>query len=183
VTARRRLAAILAGAVVAGVGGCRSGAPELDVATVRELLLRPGTIPPLPPVGVMPNRIKDVGAACPYLMAGQGDAPVVRRDVCRHLAFFETPGGVRLAALRDPIPRQLVELSPIERPSPDVRIARFTVRWTTEAIDETVRGCFRWVEGAAQARFARVDGKWQLSGFDEVVDRRTEVPCPADGPL
>jgi hypothetical protein len=180
VTARRRVAALLAGAVAAGLGGCRGA--ELDQTTVRNLLFQPGIIPPAPAVGGFPLRNADVGAACPYLAAGPGDTPVVRPDACRHLAFFRSSSGMRLVELRDPSPRYLVDLSPIEAPSPDVRIARFTAKWNMEGIEETVRGCLRWGQSAALARFARVDGKWQLSGFEEMVEPRTAIPCPADGP-
>jgi hypothetical protein len=181
VRARRRLAAILAGAVAAGAGGC-GGGRELDETTVRNLLFQPGIIPPTPAVGALPVRNTDVAAECPYFLPGPRDTLILRRRACRHLVFFEAPGGGRLVALRDPTPRTLVELSPIEAPSPDVRVARFTARWNMEAMEQTVRGCFRWGQSAAQVRFARVDGKWQLSGFEEIVDKRTEVPCPADGP-
>jgi hypothetical protein len=181
VTDRRRLAAILAGAVAAGVGGC-GGGTELDQTTVRNLLFQPGIIPPAPAVGGFPLRNADVGAACPYFAAGPSGTPVVRPEACRHLVFLDRRAGGLLVSLRDPSPRSLVQLSPIEAPSPDVRIVRFTAKWNMEGIEETVRSCLRWGQSAALARFARLDGKWQLSGFEEIVEPRTEIPCPADGP-
>jgi hypothetical protein len=176
VTPRRRLAVLLAGAVAASAVGCGPG-PELEQETVRNVLQQPGTIPPTPPMGSYP-RSEELDPRCPYLRPGRGFFAEVRPDACRHLRRFRTPTGTVHVELTDPVSRRPVTVSPIEKPSPDVRVVRFTYRWDTDSIDESVRSCFHWGEGAALVRFARVGRKWQLSGFEEIVYERTEETCP-----
>ena len=173
--ARRRLAAILAGAVVAGAAGC-GGGRELDAESVRARLAQPGTIPPIPPSGIMPASNEALAAACPYLTPGPAGHPVVRPQACKYLRVFDD--GQRIV-LRDVAPRRVLSLTNIAKPSDDARVVRFRFEWATDTLDESVRSCFVWAQGYAQVRYARVEGQWQMNGFEEDADTSQEEPCPA----
>ena len=60
------------------------------------------------------------------------------------------------------------------------RIHAALVRGGETVDDETVRSCVLWDKGYAQVRFVRVDGKWQMNGFEEDADTSREEPCPAE---
>jgi hypothetical protein len=176
VIARRRLAAILAGAVAVSAGSC-GGGRELEPESVHAMLRQPGTIPPTPPSGLMPASNEALAAACPYLMPGPEGRPVIKPQACKYLRVFDDGGRI---ALREVTPRRVLSVTNVAKPADDVRVARFRFEWATDAIDETVRSCFAWAQGYAQVRFARVEGKWQMNGFEEDADTSPEEPCPAE---
>jgi hypothetical protein len=183
IAGRRRVVVALVGVIgVVATVGCGLGQrPELDDAAVRKLLAGPDGLPPSWPV-LSPARGADL-QSCRYFYPRSNGGTGFRREACDELDLSTTTTAALRAQLRQPLPRIVVALSPVQRPSEHVRTAAFQYEWDPASLDEDVRSCFSWrTTGAATARFTFQDGQWRLAGVDEIVYEHNAFPCVPESP-